>query len=164
MHKPPRPRRVVEVCGMTRIETKKDEEEMPNPLTHSPTQTKCCPPPFLPSIPVTCRWHVLLNLSGFWMMTALRCGSVLVSELEPVTTKLCCKLPGVQDRVWGLYNDGTEDYSGRTWCRVNGEARWLMLSLRGVRLGSQTTYAAQDWFWFWEFCNVQESIRFKNSD
>jgi hypothetical protein len=77
-------------------------------------------------------------------MTALRCGSVLVSELEPVTTKSCCKLPGVWDRVWGLYDEGAEEYSGQTWCRVNREAHWLMLSLRGVRLGSRTTYAAQD--------------------
>jgi hypothetical protein len=78
------------------------------------------------------------------MMTASRCGLVLVPELEPVMTKLCCKLPGIRDRVWGLYDDSTEDYSGRTWCKVNREARWLMLSLRGVRLGSRTTYAAQD--------------------
>jgi hypothetical protein len=77
-------------------------------------------------------------------MTALRCGSVLVSELEPVTTKSCCKLPGVWDRVWGLYDEGAEEYSGQTRCRVNREAHWLMLSLRGVRLGSRTTYAAQD--------------------
>jgi hypothetical protein len=69
-------------------------------------------------------------------MTALRRGSVLVSELEPVTTKSCCKLPGVRDRVWGLYNEGAEDYSGRTQCKVNREACWLMLSLRRVRLGS----------------------------
>jgi hypothetical protein len=79
--------------------------------------------------------------------------------------KTCCELPGVWDRVWRLYDDeGAEDYSGQTRCEVNREACWLMLSLRGVRLGSQMTYAAQDWFRFWEFCSVQESIRFKNSD
>jgi hypothetical protein len=35
------------------------------------------------------------------------------------------------------------------------------MQLLGVRLRSQTTYAAPDWFWSWL---VQELIRFKNSD
>jgi hypothetical protein len=76
------------------------------------------------------------------MMTASRHGSVLMSELEPVTTESCCKLPGVWDRVWGLYDDGAEDYSGQTQCKVNREAHWLMLSLRGDETGKHKAYAA----------------------
>jgi hypothetical protein len=57
-------------------------------------------------------------------------------------TESCCKLPGVQDRIWGFYDEGAEDYSGQTQCKVNREARWLMLSLRGDETGKCKAYAA----------------------
>jgi hypothetical protein len=53
------------------------------------------------------------------------------------------KLLGMQDDVWGFHcSEGTEEYSVQTQWQVNREAHWLILSLSGVRLGSQMTYAA----------------------
>jgi hypothetical protein len=76
-------------------------------------------------------------------MAILTGGSVLGSESEPVMMEACRELPGIWNRVRGLNgDDGTEGYSGRTWWYMNREVGWLMLSLRGVRLGSRTTYAA----------------------
>jgi hypothetical protein len=47
-------------------------------------------------------------------MTTTGCSSVLSPKPEPVTTKVICELLGVWDRIWRFYDDGTEDYSGRT--------------------------------------------------
>jgi hypothetical protein len=65
--------------------------------------------------------------------------------MEPVMTKSFGKLSGVWDRVWRIYGESTEGYSGQTRCKVNGEARWLMLSLRGMTLGSARLMQLLEW-------------------
>ena len=56
-----------------------------------------------------------------------------------------------------VYVSGAEGNSGQNRGNADWEAFRPMQLQRGVRLGSQMTYAA------WEF-NVQEPDRFKNSD
>jgi hypothetical protein len=75
----------------------------------SANQVTCC----TATIPVvTCRQHVLLDLSRFWTMATL---SVLCLAIEPIGAQTMCKLLGMWDNVRRFCGcESTEEYPVQT--------------------------------------------------